>query len=74
MGPHPITSAVLPATSPARETACQATLAGSISAAVRRSMPSGSGAEHPRGQVHVAAEGAVGVRETGGAAEVGAAR
>ena len=33
----------LPATSPARDTACQATLAGSTSAAVRRSRPAGSG-------------------------------
>ncbi len=43
MGPLPITSAVLPATSPARETACQATLAGSARAAVRSSRPAGSG-------------------------------
>ena len=42
IGPAPITSTVLPVTSPARDTPCQATDAGSITAAVRRSSPSGS--------------------------------
>ena len=74
MGPQPITRAVLPATSPARETACQATLAGSTSAAVLSSRPAGQGTEHPGRKGGVPAEGPVGVRETCGAAQVGAAR
>ena len=63
----------LPGTSPARETACQATLAGSISAAVRRSMPAGRGRSIRAGRVDVPAEGAVGVRVARRAAQVGAA-
>ncbi len=74
IGPDPITSAVLPATSPARDTACQATAAGSINAAVRRSRPCGQGPEHPGRQVHVPAERPVRMRVTGRAAQVGAAR
>ena len=42
IGPAPITSTVLPLTWPARPTPCQATDAGSITAAVRRLSPFGS--------------------------------
>jgi hypothetical protein len=43
IGPAPITSADLPWTLPAWETACQATEAGSTKAASRRPSPAGSG-------------------------------
>ena len=48
--------------------------AGSISAAVRRSRPAGSARSIRDRQVHVPGERAVGVREPGRAAQVGAAR
>ena len=73
IGPAPMTRADLFATSPARETACQATEAGSTRAASRRPSPSGSGLQHPAGQGGVLDEGSVGVREPAGAAQVGAA-
>ena len=43
IGPAPITRADLPWTSPAWETACQATAAGSAKAASRTPSPAGSG-------------------------------
>ena len=73
IGPAPMTSADLFATSPARDTACQATEAGSTRAASRRLSPLGQRPQHPAGQGRVLDEGSVGVRESAGAAQVGAA-
>jgi hypothetical protein len=73
MGPAPITSALRPRTSPARPTACHATLAGLGHGGRAQRQPGGQRAQHVRAEGDVVREPALGVRPVRGAAEVGAA-
>ena len=74
MGPAPTTRADLSRTSPARDTACQATEAGSTQSGVTQTEPVRKGSQHPAGQGRVLDESPIAMREPGRASRVRAGR